>query len=81
MIPLKEESLLPNLTLIDCDQIHFRRPITWALRMRNLEQVISPDKEWLSQSLKTLFVETYAGQIKKGDSFLDWFHQQQKRRC
>jgi hypothetical protein len=53
-----------RIVLIDCDEIWYLRPITLALRVRNLGQFISDsDDQWLSPELIRVFLDAYLGAI------------------
>jgi tRNA A-37 threonylcarbamoyl transferase component Bud32 len=53
-----------RIFLIDCDQIWFRRPITLAMRRRNLGQFIGDaDDQWLAPELLQAFLNGYLNGI------------------
>jgi serine/threonine protein kinase len=56
-----------RIVLIDCDQVWFRRPITLALRRRNLGQFLGDRAaSWLSPELSSAFLEGYLGALPGG---------------
>ncbi|MFA4945083.1 MAG: serine/threonine-protein kinase [Lentisphaeria bacterium] len=58
-----EPELPTPFRLIDCDRVHFRRPLSRQLRSRNLRQILDGLARWLTPEQRRRFLAAYLAQL------------------